>query len=363
MNRFGVFSIEDAREIHRKVLGQQPTSSPENIQRRHTTSADMYYVKMLADLPAATNPETGYTQADGLIVRYKIPAEDTLDREVAPDTAENREKITNRSTSFSAKTGDYIWVKRAGSEYIPLHSGGGQNSPSDSCGCDCEPAGDLTVNGIETTQLMCVKFPELTFEQTYGIITLPAGTYCLVWSYASQTWVLDIGDDLTATYLDGSDATAATLMDGTITLTFPATGIPTLSICVTGDVEENPVSVGLQTGFQYGYTNGYIDGAAGNPYDDRVIFAGPTGTASGTGQYQQFGTGTNLEPATGTYGDMTGTGTGTGTFMWSDYEEQFYLGYKTGYPLGYAAGQASTGTGTAPGTGTSPGAGTGGQFE
>jgi len=129
MTSFGVFSPEDAREIHRKVLGQQSTSSPENIQRRYTTSADMYYVKMLADLPAATNPETGYTQADGLIVRYKIPAEDTLDREVAPDTAENREKITNRSTSFSANTGDYIWVKRAGSEYIPLHSSGGTSTP------------------------------------------------------------------------------------------------------------------------------------------------------------------------------------------------------------------------------------------
>jgi hypothetical protein len=371
MNRFGVFSIEDAREIHRKVFGQQPTSSPENIQRRYTTSADMYYVKMLADLPAATNPETGYTQADGLIVRYKIPAEDTLDREVAPDTAENREKITNRSTSFSAKTGDYIWVKRAGSEYIPLHSGGGQNSPSDVCPCECFDNGDMILHGIETFDEWRVSLGEQRWPQQYGVIVLPPIDFDVVWDPIRQMWVFDIGDYLEAEYPDGSDATTATVMDGEITMTWPdpASGDccldAILQVCVQGTVPQQPVNTGSTVGFQYGYTNGYIDGAAGNPYDDRVIFAGPTGTASGTGQYQQFGTGTNLEPATGTYGDMTGTGTGTGTFMWSDYEEGFYQGYKDGYSIGYNDGQAGPGTGTTPGqgTGTSPGAGTGGQFE
>ena len=371
MNRFGVFSPEDAREIHRKVLGQQPTSSPENIQRRHTTSADMYYVKMLADLPAATNPETGYTQADGLIVRYKIPAEDTLDREVAPDTAENREKITNRSTSFSAKTGDYIWVKRAGSEYIPLHSGGGQNSPSDVCPCFCIEEGNLSVNGVETVVQYTVTLGALEWKYEHGTINLSAGQYIVTWVPSRQLWVLDIGENLTASFNDGTSATNLTTMDGEITLSFPASPAGTgdccidaeLNVCVDGIIPQPEGNVGVVTGFQYGYENGYIDGAAGNPYDDRVIFAGSTGTAAGTGQYQQFGTGTNLEPATGTYGDMTGTGTGTGTFMWSDYEEGFYTGYRKGYYVGYADGQASTGIGTAPGTGTSPGAGTGGQFE
>lgn len=268
--------------------------------------------------------------------------------------------VTNRSTNYSAQSGDVIQVDRLGSEWAPKHASGGANNSGDNCGCSCIEDGDLVVNDIDTTRVMCVAFNTLVFNQTNGSIKLPAGDYCLVWSSATQSWVLDVGDNLEANYLDGSDATSNTIMDGSITLTFPSSGMSTLSVCVTGTVPVKPAVVGLQTGYAYGYENGFIDGYAGNPYDDRVIFAGATGTGAGTGQYQQFGTGTYLAPGTGTYGENTGTGTGTGTFMWSDYEEQFYAGYKLGYPLGYDAGvsTANPGTGTYTGTGTSPGTGT-----
>ena len=349
MTTIGGFTLEDASEIHRRVLGK--SLSQKLSKGKPTVFNRAYYARLTADLPAATDPLTGYTQAEATVLRYLSTSVDSLDMEETTETI----VITNRSTSYSASENDVIQVDRLGSEWAPKHASGGSNNSGNECGCQCLENGNLIVNGIETTRLMCINFSALAFEQNFGSIVLPAGRYCLNWNAGSQTWVLDIGDSLTAMYTDGSDATSATVMDGTITLTFPASGRPTLSVCVTGTVPENPISVGLQTGFTYGYSNGYIDGFAGSPYDDRVIFAGPTGTGAGTGQYQQFGTGTYLAPGTGTYGENTGTGTGTGTFMWSDYEDQFYIGYKIGYPLGYNAGLSAAN----PGTGTSPGAGTG----
>ena len=365
-SRIGVFSPEDAALIHQKVLGRSSEQPDLNIARKYSTRSFNYYVKMLENLAAATDPETGYSQAEGLVVRYVQPISATsLDRQPAEDIAENRILITNRSTSFSAGVGDYIWVQDMGSEYAPMHSGGGQNSAGDECGCDCIDNGNLIVNGVDVTIQYTVSLPELTWKQQYGTIKLPAGEYTLTWNPTRQLWVLDIGDDLIATFSDGSDATNLTTMDGEITLSFPAGTADCcidseLDVCVDGTIPQPEGNVGIVTGFGYGYENGYIDGYANAPYDDRVIFAGSTGTASGTGAFQQFGTGTYLAPGTGTYGENTGTGTGTGTFMWSDYEDGFYQGYKSGYAAGYSAGQRElAGTGTAPGTGTSPGAGTG----
>ena len=365
-SRIGVFTPEDAARIHQAVLGRSSVQPDLNVQRKYTTRKLNYYVKMLAALPAATDPETGYTQAMGLVVRYEQPVDpESLNMEPAEDVAENKIQVTNRSTSFSASINDYIWVQDMGSEYAPLHSGGGQNNAGDECGCECIENGDLILNGTEVALQYTVSLPELIWKQQYGTIKLPAGDYTLTWNPGRQLWVLDIGDLLIATFNDGSDATNLTTMDGEITLSFP-TGTADccidseLDVCVDGTVPQPEGNIGVVTGFGYGYDNGYIDGYANAPYDDRVIFAGSTGTASGTGIYQQFGTGTYLAPGTGTYGENTGTGTGTGTFMWSDYEEGFYSGYKRGYYLGYQYGQAAlAGTGTAPGTGTSPGAGTG----
>lgn len=353
MTTIGGFTLEDASEIYRRVLGK--SLSQKLSKGKSTVFNRAYYARLTADLPAATDPLTGYTQAEATVLRYLGASVDSLDMEETTETI----IVTNRSTSYSASENDVIQVDRLGSEWAPKHASGGSNSPGDECGCQCLENGNLVVNGVETTRLMCVNFSDLYFDQDFGTITLPSGSYCLAWNKQTQVWELDIGDQLTATFSDGSDATSTTVMDGTITLTFPAIGRPTLSVCVTGTIPENPIVPAITNGFNYGWSNGYIDGLAGNPYDDRVVFAGPTGTGAGTGQYQQFGTGTYLAPGTGTYGENTGTGTGTGTFMWSDYEEGFYRGYKEGYALGYADGQTALGTGTAAGTGTAPGAGTG----
>lgn len=369
MTEFGGFTINDAQEIHRRVLGRStvqklPTGKPTVFNRA-------YYARLTANLPAATDPLTGYTQAEATVLRYLGTSVDTLDMEETEETI----VITNRSTSYSASENDVIQVDRLGSEWAPKHASGGSNNPGDECGCQCDDPGDFFFNGNATVSCWEVTLDTTDFPQANGVVTLPAGTYRLCYDSARGLWLVDVGDLLTATNATGQDVTSQVVLDGEITFELPLTGTGNcceqseLSICVTGTIPLSEISNGISAGKQYGYNNGFIDGFALNAYDDRVIFAGPTGTGAGTGQYQQFGTGTYLAPGTGTYGDNTGTGTGTGTFMWSDYEEGFYRGYKEGYATGYAlgysyatAGTGWIGTGSSPivvGTGTSPGAGTG----
>lgn len=349
--QFGVFSVETAAEIHRRVLGNSSPQKPTDGQKRLLLPAREYYVKLTEDLAEASNPETGYTQAEAVFLRYKQPAEDTLSMEESGE--DSTLTVTNRSTSYSATSGSVLQVKRIGAEWAPVHASGGANSSSDVCPCFCLDNGNLYVHEIETTDVWEVSLGELVWEFENGYVVLPAGKYKLVWDELTETWKLDIGDSLQAYYYDDSSATLASILDGEITLTLNPDGSADLKVCISATIPQKIYDEGVVVGLNYGLKNGYIDGFAGNPYDDRVVFAGQTGTASGTGAWQQFGTETLLEPGTGTYGDTTGTGTGTGTFMWSDYEEGFYAGYRSGYAQGYSLGtRDALVTGTGSGTGS-----------
>jgi hypothetical protein len=60
-----------------------------------------------------------------------------------------------------------------------------------------------------------------------------------VWDVTEEKWILDIGDVLTSRYHSGTDATAATTMDGTLEMTLVGPySVPTISLCVDGDVPE-----------------------------------------------------------------------------------------------------------------------------
>jgi hypothetical protein len=244
-----------------------------------------------------------------------------------------------------------IQVHRVNSEWAPIHASGGGNSPSDTCPCFCLPSGNLIVEGVETTDVWEVAIGDLEWEVDNGYVILPRGTYTVFWDESRQLWVGDIGDSLLSYFPDGTSATLVSVLDGEITIDLHPDKSSTVKVCITATIPLQQIDQGYSAGYAYGIENGNIDGLAGNPYDDRVIIAGETGTAAGTGDYQQFGTGTWLAPGTGTYGEETGTGTGTGTFQWSDYEEGFYQGYKDGYAVGYEAGiNYVPGTGTGTGT-------------
>jgi len=116
----------------------------------------------------------------------------------------------------------------------------GTGTGTDSCPCLCLDSGDILVNGIETTSIFAIAMSQEDFTQTHGVITFPAGNYQVVMPSGGTEWTLDIGDTLTSKYTSGVDSTAATTMDGTLTMGFDAYGVPFVKLCITGTVPEEP---------------------------------------------------------------------------------------------------------------------------
>ena len=112
-------------------------------------------------------------------------------------------------------------------------TGGGASS----CPCVCIEEGDAVVNGIVTTSRWSIAMKQEIFRGSFGDIIFPAGGYTVVLNPAGTEWVLDIGDVLTAIYLDGSSATADTTMDGELKMVWGAYG-PVVTLCVDGSVPE-----------------------------------------------------------------------------------------------------------------------------
>jgi len=127
MADFGGFSTGDAYEIHRRVLGT-PTFSQKalDVKKELTIFNKMYYVVMQSDLAAATDAYTGYTQANGKVVRYVQPNNNTLDMEDAVND-DSVFTVTNRFTTYSAVTGDLVLIMRNGSEWTPVVPGAGSS--------------------------------------------------------------------------------------------------------------------------------------------------------------------------------------------------------------------------------------------
>lgn len=131
---------------------------------------------------------------------------------------------------------NYNFPRRQSRPIVYGGGGGGTTTTSSSgCGCTCIDNGDIEVNSIITSSKWSVTVPKVTVDQTYGRITLPSGTYVIEYDSGSNTWILDIGDQLTATYNDGTDATADATLDGTITMSW-GTSAASISVCIDGTV-------------------------------------------------------------------------------------------------------------------------------
>lgn len=135
---------------------------------------------------------------------------------------------------------DFLFPRRQPRIVEAGGGGGGSGVARGSCVCTCIAEGDITVNDVETTSRWKIAMSDEIFTQEFGSIIFPAGTYVLTYDTGSSTWVLDIGDYLTAEYADGGDATSSTTMDGTLTMGFDSYGVPYVSLCVDGTVPEGP---------------------------------------------------------------------------------------------------------------------------
>ena len=348
MSTIGGFSFEDAAEIKRRVLGNSSLQKPLDDKKQHLGQRDKYYARLEQDMAAATDPLTGYSETQARLVRY-IPEQDSLDMEVVEGDTNPPITVVNRSETFTADRYSVIQVHKIGSEWAPIHAAGGANSPADDCPCFCLKVGDVILRDEMVPKHYYVNLPRLVWNLDNVDIVFPGDAALLTtWDPVRQLWVADIGMMLQVFDKSGNDITDSSIIDGEVTISYPENGDPELKVCVTYD-EDNFIvyPMGYEAGYQYGSDNGYADGIRNGEYNNTVLFTGQSGTGGGTGSAQNFGTGTILAPGTGTYGDMTGTGTGTGTFMWSNYEEGFYVGYRVGYDVGYHLGlQAFFGSGT-----------------
>ena len=121
----GAYSYDDAREIHRRVLGSHQSHAVLDNTRDKTIHNLLYYVVLTEDLAAASNNLTGQTSAQGRIIRYVQPTSATSLNMESSTSAQGLITVTNRYTTFSAGMDDLILVIRNGAEWSPVTSGGG----------------------------------------------------------------------------------------------------------------------------------------------------------------------------------------------------------------------------------------------
>jgi len=116
----GVYVYEEAHEIRRRVLGERHGQPPLDNTRDKTIHNLLYYAVLTENLDAADNELTGYASADCRILRYVQPINpNSLDMEQSTTPA-GLITVTNRYTSFSAKSGDLLMIIRHGSEWAPV---------------------------------------------------------------------------------------------------------------------------------------------------------------------------------------------------------------------------------------------------
>jgi hypothetical protein len=115
-NNIGAFTVGDARHIHKEIFGTRMSQPPMDNTRDKTIHNLLYYALLLEDLTAATDPLTGYTQAQIRVIRYVQPGDGVTLNMESSTTSTGIVKVTNRFESFSASAGDLLLVIRHGSE-------------------------------------------------------------------------------------------------------------------------------------------------------------------------------------------------------------------------------------------------------
>ena len=121
-NAVGVMSPDDTRLVKKRVLGNNRRSSD---LPNHTGLHDLgwHYCILKEDLAAASNPLTGYTQAQAKVIFYQEGIS-TLDMVEISNTSRDI-TITNRSTKHSASTGDLFLTRFVLREWAPIWQSGG----------------------------------------------------------------------------------------------------------------------------------------------------------------------------------------------------------------------------------------------
>lgn len=115
----GAMSPDDTRLVKKRVLGNN-RSLPRLQMYEDQYKKGWHYVILLENIAAASNPLTGYTQAQAKIIFY---VENTVTLDMVETTKEIT--ITNRSTTYSASAGDVLLTRYIIKEYAPIWASSG----------------------------------------------------------------------------------------------------------------------------------------------------------------------------------------------------------------------------------------------
>ena len=113
MSSYGLLRSDEMLEIRRRVLSSNRELYTNYSQ--YSIQPDEFYGTLNEDLAAATNPRTGYTDADVRILGYTdIGANVNIDHVTGSDGIIN---VINRSESLSGARGTLCLVRRIIAEY------------------------------------------------------------------------------------------------------------------------------------------------------------------------------------------------------------------------------------------------------
>jgi hypothetical protein len=152
-----------------------------------------------------------------------------------PDSSPVELEITNvLEVEFEEGT-QFLAAKGASGRIIAISASGGGGAGG-ACPCSCISAGDVTVDGYESTSQWKSVFPTVEQVETYGVAVFPGGVHTMTLDIAEGYWIKDIGDDLTARYNDGSDATGDSTLAGTLILRKDESGFSTCKLTITATI-------------------------------------------------------------------------------------------------------------------------------
>lgn len=113
MSSYGLLPSEEMREIRRRVLSNNRDSRTNYYE--YSEPSDEFYGVLNADLAAATNPRTGYTNADVRILKYSSI---TTNRNLGYQSGSyGLVNVINRSESLSGARGTLCLIRRILEEY------------------------------------------------------------------------------------------------------------------------------------------------------------------------------------------------------------------------------------------------------
>lgn len=251
IGQVGLYSAERAKEISDSVNQLMQFEQGETGHQEHDPER-WYFVKAKEDIPASSNPETGYTVGKVTPLRYTDT--DNRDMEVSPISTESELELTNRTTSSIAE-GDYFWCRQIEAEIVPfINSEATGGGGGDSCCVTLHNPNVELITGEWTTtrRILCSQIGDIldSTEPNLEIVISfpPPESMVLLKESDSDTYVWTFDETevtITATYLDGLPATVTSL-DGTVMFTPHNSGRTELVISWTVVVPEQVIEEEFQ---------------------------------------------------------------------------------------------------------------------